>query len=101
MYKAANTLHYCRNKMAEVIDLAEKYRVCPTVSFFCLSYRGQVCGQRGSSPLSVRLLRRQNFGSPLAKFMIFGFVGNDLANDLAVTPANFSLPRQKYSTTKK
>ena len=69
--------------------------------FFCLSYRGQVCGQRGSSPLSVRLLRRQNFGSPLAKFMIFGFVGNDLANDLAVTPANFSLPRQKYSTTKK
>ena len=39
----------------------------------------------------------QSFG----QIMIFGFVGNDLANDLAVTPANFLLPRQKYSTTKK
>ena len=69
--------------------------------FFCLSYRGQVCEQRGSLPLSFRLLRRQNFGSSLAKFMIFGFARNDLANDPALTPANFSLPRQKYSTTKK
>ena len=69
--------------------------------FFCLSYRGQVCGQRGSLPLSVRLLQRQNFGSPSVEIMISCFAGNDLANDLALTPANFLLPRQKYSTTKK
>ena len=68
---------------------------------FCLPYQGQVCGQQGSLPLSVCLLQRQSFGSPLVKIMIFGFAGNDLANDPAVTPANFSLPRQKYSTTKK
>ena len=37
----------------------------------------------------------------LGQIMIFGFAGNDLANDPALTPANFSLPRQKYSTTKK
>ena len=74
-----------------------KKLVCPTVRFFLFVLPGTGLWAAGSLPLSVRLLRRQNFGSSLAKFVIFGFAGNDLDNDLAVTPANFSLPRQKIA----
>ena len=70
---------------------------CPTVRYFLFALPGTGLWAAGSLPLSVRLLRRQNFGSPLVKIMIFSFAGNDLANDPAVTPANFSLPRQKIA----